>query len=58
MTSDEAGRSEEMEGKKSTSQCLHQRVIDYHYDEKGNRSGMFICRECGEIIPDPAKNLD
>lgn len=54
MSSDEAGCLEGME----TSQCLHQRVIDYHYDEKGNRSGMFICRECREVIPNPLRSMD
>ncbi len=58
MTSDEAGRSEERKSVGSKSPCLHQRVIDYHYDEKNNRSGKFVCRECGEIIPDPTKSQD
>ena len=54
MTSDEAGRSEDMKSKESQSDCLHQRVIDYHYDEQGKRTGNFVCKECAAIIPDPA----
>lgn len=58
MTSDEAGRTEDMESKESKVRCFHQRVIDSHYDENGNRSGKFICRECKEIISDPLKGID
>jgi len=54
MTSDEAGRSEGNESLGSKSHCLHKRVIENHYDEQGNRTGKFICKECAAIIPDPS----
>ena len=57
MTSDEAGRSEKNESSDLEFHCLHQRIIDYHYDGQGNRTGKFICKECAAIIPDPADRL-
>lgn len=53
MTSDEAGRSKD-ESSGLEFQCLHQRMIEYHHDEQGNRTGKYICKECTAIIPDPA----
>ena len=35
--------------------CVHQRMVDYHYDEKAQPSGNLVCRECGAAIPDPVK---
>lgn len=57
MISDEAGSLENVKSIKSKSHCLHQRVVNYHYDEKGNHTGKLVCKECGEIIPDPHKSL-
>ena len=37
--------------------CVHQRMLDYHYNEKAQPSGNLVCRECGAVIPDPAKVL-
>ena len=50
-------------GKKGTSKsktaraCVHQRMLDYHYNEKAQPSGNLVCRECGAVIPDPANVL-
>jgi len=55
MTSDEAGRLKETEHSNSVSHCLHQRVISYQVDERGKRTGKFVCKECGGIIPDPSE---
>jgi len=30
-------------------------MLDYHYNEKAQPSGNLVCRECGSVIPDPAK---
>ncbi|MDH5563645.1 MAG: hypothetical protein OEY91_08505 [Nitrospirota bacterium] len=35
--------------------CVHQRMVDSHFNAKGLPSGNFVCRECGEVIPDPVK---
>jgi len=35
--------------------CVHQRMLDYHYNGKAQPSGNLVCRECGAVIPDPAK---
>lgn len=53
MTSDEAGRPKDQDTPVLNPHCLHQRVISYHYDERGKRTGKFVCKECGGIIPDP-----
>ncbi|MDT7042797.1 hypothetical protein [Candidatus Nitronereus thalassa] len=53
MTSDEAGRPED-EGSGLEISCLHQRMIEYQYDEQGKRTGKFVCKECAAIILDPA----
>ena len=37
--------------------CVHQRMLDWHYNEKAQPSGNLVCRECGAVIPDPAKVL-
>ena len=58
MTSDEAGRPEEKESLDLKSHCLHQRVIEYHYNNQGKRTGKFVCKECAAIIPDPANRRD
>lgn len=58
MTSDEAGRPKELKDFKKKENCLHQRIVDYHYDDKGQRTGKLTCKECGAIIPDQLKILD
>lgn len=35
--------------------CVHQRVVDSHFNGKGKPSGNLVCRECGAVIPDPIK---
>jgi len=42
---------------KTARACVHQRMLDYHYNEKTQPSGNLVCRECGAVIPDPAKLL-
>ncbi len=37
--------------------CVYQRMVDYHFNEKAQPSGNLVCRECGAVIPDPAKVL-
>jgi hypothetical protein len=37
--------------------CVHQRMVDGHYNEKGKPTGNVVCRECGAVIPDPVKVL-
>ena len=50
-------------GKKGTPKpkgarvCVHQRMLDYHYNEKAQPSGNLLCRECGAVIPDSANVL-
>ena len=60
MNAEKAGY---VNGKKGISKpkvaraCVHQRMVDYHYNEKSQPSGNLVCRECGTMIPDPAKVL-
>jgi len=35
--------------------CVHQRMVDYQYNEHAQPSGNLVCRECGAVIPDPVK---
>ena len=37
--------------------CIHQRVVDHHYNDEGIATGNLVCRECGAVIPDPLKML-
>lgn len=57
MTSDEAGRQKGQEKNTFRDPCLHQRMVEYHYDEHHKRTGHLLCKECGDVIPDPFKNL-
>ena len=56
-------RAERVNGIKGTSKlkkaksCIHQRMLDWHYNEKAQPSGNLVCCECGAVIPDPAKVL-
>ncbi|MGV7229021.1 MAG: hypothetical protein ACQ9IQ_10230 [Nitrospirales bacterium] len=60
MNAEKAGY---VNGKKGTFKpkvarvCVHQRMLDYHYNEKAQPSGNLVCRECGAVIPDPANVL-
>ena len=42
---------------KKSKVCVHGRVVDYHFNDKGKPTGNVVCRECGSVIPDPAKVL-
>jgi hypothetical protein len=57
MNSTKAGRINGKSTPKKTRICVHQRMVDYHYNEKSQPSGNLVCRECGAVIPDPAKVL-
>ena len=35
--------------------CVHQRMVDGHFNEKGKPTGNVVCRECGAVISDPVK---
>jgi hypothetical protein len=58
-----AEKADYVNGQKGTSKpkagkaCVHQRMLDYHYNEKAQPSGNLMCRECGAVIPDPANGL-
>ena len=58
MDVDKAGRVNGINGAskpKRAKVCVHQRIVSCHYNEKGQPSGNLVCRECGAVIPDPAK---
>lgn len=58
MNAEKAGRVNGIKGTskpKKARVCVHQRMLDYHYNEKAQPSGNLVCRECGVVIPDPAK---
>ena len=61
MKADKAGRMKEVNGmSKPTTvkrRCVHGRMVEYHFNEKFQRTGNLVCRECGAVIPDPAKML-
>jgi len=42
---------------KKAKSCVHQRMLDWHYNENAQPSGNLVCCECGAVIPDPAKVL-
>ena len=56
-------RAECVNGIKETSKlkkarvCVHQRMLDWHYNEKAQPTGNLVCCECGAVLPDPAKVL-
>ena len=35
---------------KPAATCPHRRAIDDYFDEKGNRTNLFYCLECGTVI--------
>jgi hypothetical protein len=57
MNATKAGRVNGKSNPKKARLCVHQRMVDYHYNEKSQPSGNLVCRECGAVIPDPAKVL-
>ena len=57
MTSDEAGCLQEAWKAKGNKPCQHSRVVDYLHSPSGTESGHLVCRECGEIFPDPLRSI-
>ena len=57
MNADKAGRVNGETYTKNERGCVHQRMVDYHYNEKRKLTGNVVCRECGSVIPDPVKVL-
>jgi hypothetical protein len=58
MNADKAGRVNGINGTSPPTKvtgCVHQRMVDCHYNEKGQLTGNVVCRECGAVIPDPVK---
>lgn len=35
--------------------CGHQRMVDEHYNEHGEKTGRLVCRECGAVLQDSMK---
>jgi hypothetical protein len=53
-----AGKAGRVNGKtylKKEKACVHQRMVECHYNEKGKLTGNVVCRECGAVIPDSVK---
>jgi len=42
---------------KRANRCVHQRMVEPEFNEKGLTTRNVVCRECGAVIPDPAKVL-
>ena len=60
MNADKAGQVKGLNGISKPLKakvCVHQRMVSYHYNENAQPSGNLVCRECGAVIPDPAKIL-
>lgn len=38
---------------KDRQSCSHSRLLDDEYTDGNERTGNFICRECGTVVPDP-----
>lgn len=55
MNADKAGRVNGKAYPIKAKVCVHQRMVDCHYNEKGKPTGNVVCRECGTVIPDPVK---
>ncbi len=55
MNAEKAGRINRKTYPKEEKGCVHQRMVDCHYNEKGQLTGNVVCRECGAVIPDPVK---
>ena len=57
MDADKAGHVNGTSKPNKVKVCVHQCMVDFHYNEKAHPSGNLVCRECGAMIPDPAKVL-
>jgi len=57
MNADKAGRVKGKTYPKNERGCVHQRMVDCHYNEKGKLTGNVVCRECGSVIPDSVKGF-
>jgi len=57
MNANKAGRVNGKAFLKKEKDCVHQRMVDCHYNEKDQPSGNVVCRECGAVIPDPVRIL-
>lgn len=57
MNADKAGRINGKTYPKKEKGCVHQRMVECHYNEKGQRTKNVVCRECGAVIPDHVKAL-
>lgn len=60
MNAEKAGRVNGLNATSKTKKakvCIHQRMVEGHYNEKGEPSGNLVCRECAAVIPDPTKVL-
>ena len=57
MDADKAGHVNGTSKPNKVKVCVHQRMVDYHFNEKDQATGNVVCRECGAVIPDTAKVL-
>jgi hypothetical protein len=57
MNADNAGRINGKSYANKTKVCVHQRMVNCHYNEKGKPTGNVVCWECGAVIPDPVRIL-
>ena len=55
MNTHKAGNLNATSKSKLAKVCVHQRVVDSHFNGKGQPSGNLVCRECGAVIPDSMK---
>ena len=55
MNADKVGRVNGKTYLNKTTVCVHQRMVDSHYNEKGKPTENVVCRECGAVIPDLVK---
>lgn len=55
MKGEEAGglRDHRKAGKNGV--CGHQRMVDEHCNEHGEKTGRLVCRECGAVLQDSMK---
>ena len=35
--------------------CGHQRLVDEHVNDQGEKTGRLVCRECGAVIHESVK---
>lgn len=50
------GNQEKAVAANEKQDCTHQRIVDFHVDASGRRTGNVVCRECRAVIPDPLKH--